>query len=224
LGIKESRALQPALRVIGNVATGSDQHTDVVVQCGILNHMPALLSHTKSSIRKEALWLLSNVAAGTKAQLQAVLEAGVIPRTLELATTDNSDVRKEAVWVISNATVGGNREQLKFVAGQGAVATLAQVLDQMHDSTTLTAALDALTSFLKSGQDHAQEFGGDNPYCMLIEEAGGLTKLEKLQEDGSPVVYQKVIEILSTYFEVEDDAPAENAAPAVPAGGFNFGA
>lgn len=223
LNLSESRVLQPALRVVGNVATGSDQHTDVAVQCGILQFAPKLLSHTKASIRKEVLWLLSNVAAGTKAQLQAVLESDVFPRVLELATTDSAEVRKEAVWVIGNAVVGANSEQLKYIADAGSVKTLCEALDQLHDASTMNVLLDALRTFLKHGDAHKEQWGGENPYCAMVEEAGGLSTLEKLQEDGNPSVYSKVIDILTTFFEVEDE-PTEADAPSIPAGGFNFGA
>ena len=41
-----------ALRAVGNIVTGSDDQTQVVLNCGALAHFPALLSHTKEKINK----------------------------------------------------------------------------------------------------------------------------------------------------------------------------
>ena len=44
-----------ALRAVGNIVTGSDDQTQVVLNCGALAHFPALLSHTKEKINKVSL-------------------------------------------------------------------------------------------------------------------------------------------------------------------------
>lgn len=48
----------------------------VVLNCGALSHFPALLTHQKDKICKEAVWFLSNITAGNQAQVQAVIDAG----------------------------------------------------------------------------------------------------------------------------------------------------
>jgi len=221
LAHNDTRIVQPALRVIGNVATGNDTQTDTAIECGVLRQMASLLANTKSTVRKEAMWVISNIVAGNRNQLQQVLETGIFPRVVELAASDTAEVRKEAVWVISNAATGGSQEHLKYLADAGAVSTLASTLDQVRDHSTLTTALDALTSFLKSGELYVNEFGGENPYCCMIEEAGGLTKLENLQEDSAESVYKRATEIMTTFFECVEEAEAVEAQ--VPEGGFHFG-
>lgn len=46
--------------------------------------MPALLSHTKEKINKEAVWFLSNITAGNQQQVQAVIDAGLLPMIVKL--------------------------------------------------------------------------------------------------------------------------------------------
>ena len=44
--------LTPALRTAGNIVTGTDAQTETMLQLGLLNVFPKLLSHTKANIVK----------------------------------------------------------------------------------------------------------------------------------------------------------------------------
>ena len=41
-----------ALRAVGNIVTGTDEQTQVVLNCDVLSHFPNLLSHPKEKINK----------------------------------------------------------------------------------------------------------------------------------------------------------------------------
>lgn len=41
-----------ALRAVGNIVTGTDEQTQVVLNCDALSHFTALLTHTKEKINK----------------------------------------------------------------------------------------------------------------------------------------------------------------------------
>merc|ERR1712139_110709 len=77
-----------------------------------------------------------------------------------------------------------------------------------------------------------------NPVADLVEMAGGLSKIEELQEDPSEKVYNKAMMILEHYFpRVEDDNDMDEtgstgffgistgfgAGGEILQGGFNFG-
>lgn len=69
--------LVPALRTVGNIVTGDDMQTQVIISCGALTCLLHLLKTAqKKSIKKEACWTISNITAGTKEQIQAVIDAG----------------------------------------------------------------------------------------------------------------------------------------------------
>ena len=63
--------LVPALRTVGNIVTGDDLQTQVIINCGALPCLLNLLTTShKKSIKKEACWTISNITAGTKEQVR----------------------------------------------------------------------------------------------------------------------------------------------------------
>jgi len=73
LGHPEVKLQTAALRAVGNIVTGTDEQTQVVLNCGALNFFTALLNHRKDKINKEAVWFLSNITAGNQRQVQVFL-------------------------------------------------------------------------------------------------------------------------------------------------------
>ncbi len=49
----------PALRAVGNIVTGDDQQTQLMLMAGVLAPMTGLLQHGKRGLRKEACWAIS---------------------------------------------------------------------------------------------------------------------------------------------------------------------
>ena len=69
----------PALRTVGNIVTGDDLQTQIIINFSALPCLLALLGNPKKGIRKEACWTISNITAGNKDQIQAVIDANIIP-------------------------------------------------------------------------------------------------------------------------------------------------
>jgi importin subunit alpha-1 len=206
--------LVPALRTVGNIVTGDDQQTQIVINCGALQCLHNLLitSH-KKSIKKEACWTISNITAGTKEQIQSVIDAGIIPPLVHLLASAEFDIKKEAAWAVSNATSGGTGEQIRYLVTQGCIKPLCDLLT-CSDARIIIVALEGLENILKLGQSD-QELGvsgGVNPYAALIDEAEGVDKIEELQNHSNEDIYEKAVSILENYFDVED-GEVENLAP-----------
>lgn len=58
------------MRAVGNIVTGDDVQTQVVLNCSVLPCLLSLLGSPKETIRKEACWTISNITAGNKNQIQ----------------------------------------------------------------------------------------------------------------------------------------------------------
>ena len=64
--------VQGALRAVGNIVTGDDTQTQIVLNCSVMQCLVHLLTSPKESIRKEACWTISNITAGNRQQIQVL--------------------------------------------------------------------------------------------------------------------------------------------------------
>ncbi|CAN1352965.1 Importin subunit alpha-1b [Linum perenne] len=203
--------LIPALRTVGNIVTGDDMQTQVLVrQC------------LRSVVRS----------------LQAVIQAGIIGPLVQLLHGAEFDIKKEAAWALSNATSGGTHDQIKFLVSEGCIRPLCDLL-VCPDPRIVTVCLEGLENILKVGEaDKNMGISGNiNAFAQMIDDSEGTEKIENLQSHDNNDIYEKAVKLLETYW-LEDDVDAvasgDNNAPAqtgfnfggneppVPSGGFNF--
>ncbi|CAL5380436.1 unnamed protein product [Camellia sinensis] len=232
--------LIPALRTVGNIVTGDDAQTQFVIDNHVLPCLYQLLTQNhKKSIKKEACWTISNITAGNRSQIQAVIEANIILPLVHLLQHAEFDIKKEAAWAISNATSGGSHEQIRYLASQGCIKPLCDLLI-CPDPRIVTVCLEGLENILKVGESdkEAGMNGGINLYAQTIDECDGLDKIENLQTHDNNEIYEKAVKILERYWAEEDEEEQNlqdgidgnqqgfnfgNTQPNLPAGGFKFG-
>ena len=152
LGSRHPSVLIPALRTVGNIVTGDDYQTQIIINCRALPSLLALLTADhKKSIKKEACWTISNITAGNKDQIQAIIESNIIPPLIYLLAHAEFDIKKEAAWAISNATSGGTHQQIKYLVDQGCIKPLCDLI-VCSDARIVTVALEGLENILKVGE------------------------------------------------------------------------
>jgi HEAT repeat protein len=193
----------PALRIVGNIATGTDADTRSIIEAGAVPKLRALLSAPKLTPRKEAAWTLSNICAGTREQVQAVLDAGVAPMLVELLRSGEWEVRKEAAWALANAANSGSPAQAALLVSAGAVPALAATL-AVADSRIVMVALEGLENILHKGKALAAAAGegAKNPHLQACLDVGLGDSLDELH-GASEMVTNKAVSIYDTYFAEE---------------------
>jgi len=214
LSHQEVKVQTAALRAVGNIVTGTDEQTQVVINCDVLSHFPALLTHSKEKINKEAVWFLSNITAGNQQQVQAVIDAGLIPMVIHHLLKGEFQTQKEAAWAISNLTISGRKEQVAYVVQQGVLPPFCNLLT-VKDSQVVQVVLDGLNNILKMAADDVETIAN------IIEECGGLDKIELLQQHENEEIYKLAYEIIDNYFSGDDEEDAA-LAPSSTTEGFQF--
>jgi len=194
----------PAIRTIGNVVTGNDKQTQIVLGMGGAVALSNLLSSPKKNIRKEAVWSISNICAGSKEQLDALVAAEVFGKIINIVQKDEKEIRKEAVWALSNAAAGGRADHVAHLVQQGIIPALCNLFS-LQDVKIVSVAMEGINRILKHGQENFKTEQGTNPFADIVEECGGLDKLEQLQGHPNTNIYEKARTIIESYFEVEED-------------------
>jgi len=92
----------PALRILGNIMTGTDKQSNKVLKSGLLDVIIPLFSHKNPKIQTETVWMISNIVVGPISQLKQVFAKGFIPIILKLLKSKHHGLRRECSFVISN--------------------------------------------------------------------------------------------------------------------------
>lgn len=210
LSTHELTLQSPALRTLGNIVTGSDQQTQMVIECGALQYFEPLLTHQKANIQKEATWAISNITAGSQKQIEAVINHNLLPAIIHVLAKGEFKAQKEAVWAVTNLTAGGNVQQVCKLIEAGVIKPLCDLLT-IKDAKIILVMLDAIANMLVT----AVKMNYKEQLCLLIEEAGGVDKIETLQQHENNDVYKAALGIIDRFFsEDEEDttlAPQTNS-------------
>jgi len=136
-----------ALRIIGNIVSGDEHHTQLIIDCGALPFLKKLLQSAKKGIRRDACYAISNITAGTKSQIQSVIDAGIIVSISNLLKNPHTrfDIKKEAAWAISNATSGCTSDQMKYLIRCRVIKGLCDLLN-CEDNRLIMVALEVSES------------------------------------------------------------------------------
>ncbi|XP_044513347.1 importin subunit alpha-8 [Gracilinanus agilis] len=196
--------LTPSLRTVGNIATGTDEQTQMAIEAGVLTVLPQLLHHQKSTVQKEACWTLSNIAAGPSEQIQQLISCGLLPPLVTLLKNGEFRVKKEIIWIMANFTTGGTLYQVLELVKAGFLEPLLDLLT-IKDCKILLLILDIIEHFLQV----ATNVGEKEKLCMLIEELGGLDKIEALQFHDNTLVFQTACGLIENYFSEIENSPQD---------------
>jgi len=198
----------PAMRIVGNIATSSNDITQKLLDCNVLDPLNLLIATPKQGIKKEVCWIISNITAGTQIQAEAVLNCGLLDKVVNIATAaaESIPVRKEAIWALINATTILKDSKYKDFMVKHALPCIVQCLKDTQITTEiLNITLEGVENLLKS------EFSEE--IKIAFEELGGVEKLESLQTHENAQIYERCVKILEDFFaasELDENNDSEN--------------
>ncbi|CAD8172940.1 unnamed protein product [Paramecium octaurelia] len=144
-----------AIWILTNIASGTNQQTQVVVKYG---GIPTILKHLNSihlSIIEQVCWALGNIAADDGEYRSQIIGQGGLQRFIEISQQlqlrNNKSLIKLCSWTISNLCRGNPNRLIEKYKKQ-LIKYFSSIIDQFDDNETLTDTCWALQYISNSNQ------------------------------------------------------------------------
>eukprot|EP01084_Bolivina_argentea_P161620 281350_1 len=211
----------PINRLIGDILTGSDEHTKLCLDFGVLSKYLFILNNLSPSTseQKEICWSISNIC-GTKngdGVLLVLKTKNLFEKIIEFLRSSDYKIAGEALWTIRNATAECDSDVINGLVRYGVINSLVTYLrrfeNKFHQTKNemLSVALEAIENILIVGDktDKSTEcYGEPNDFDRLFRECGMVTCLEDFMVDEdniNNIAFHKCCNIIDSYFSDECD-------------------
>ncbi|KAE8896580.1 Importin subunit alpha-1b [Phytophthora fragariae] len=156
-----------------NIASGTTEHTEVVISCGAVELLCGLLLSPNEDVCEQAVWALGNISGDSPQCRDSVLNAGAMMPLLAVLRRSSGKITilRNATWTLSNFCRGKPRPEFALVSP---ALKLLPHLIYSPDEEVITDACWTL-SYLSDGTTDAVQAVIDAGVCSRVVDLVGHT-------------------------------------------------
>jgi importin subunit alpha-1 len=175
-----------------NIASGSSEHTRVVMDAGAVPIFVQLLASREDDVKEQSVWALGNIAGDSAPCRDFILQHNVVPQLLlTLQNATKISLLRNAAWTLSNLCRG--KPQPDFELLRPLVPTLARLIYSTDDEV-VTDSCWAL-SYLSDGP---------NERIQAIMEAGVARRLCELMMHANYAIQTPALRTIGNFVTGDD--------------------
>lgn len=194
-----------ALRTLRNICAGPEFHVHVVLSSGLLDVAEDILDKQScSTLKIEMFRILSNIRCKHLPQL--IAKPSIVKSVIRMSLEGTCEwrVRREALAVVFHLTVSANEDShFQAIVFNNGIDSIVEALHIRIDNELVLIALDCVERLFAFGEQNKE------PYGLMIDQCGGLDKLEELCLHTWSEIADKAEWILNRYNN--DESISEDA-------------
>ncbi|CAG5131572.1 unnamed protein product [Candidula unifasciata] len=197
--------LTPTLQTIGNIMSENKSWIQIMMDCNLMDKLPALLQNFRLNIRKESCRIVSCITMGFFEQIKTVIDCNLIPLLLGVLKVGDIRSQIEAVRAIKNMSEDVLLQEVYCLVKNNVFRPLCE-----HLTTKNVRLLDLLLDTITNIIEISGILGPPESLFHILEETNAVDTIKQLQNHNNWIIRSKSHRIYEKFFSLSSD---EESAP-----------